>query len=286
MTSDLHKQQPWTSIIKPQRGWFDIDFGELWKYRDLIKMFVKRDFVTFYKQTILGPLWFVLQPVFTTIIFTVVFGQIAKLPTNGVPQALFYLSGTVVWNYFAACLNNTSNTFVTNANIFGKVYFPRLVIPIAIVLSNLLSFIIQFVLFLALFFFFLLNGVEIHPNIWILTVPLLIFQMSCLGLGCGIIVSSITTKYRDLLLMVSFGVQLWMYATPVVYPSSMVSGLFSWVLIMNPMTAIIEIFRYAFLGGTMIPLWYWSVSIGITILLLTIGVILFSRVEKNFMDTI
>lgn len=283
---DQNHQEQWTSIIQPSNGWFDIKFKELWNYRDLIAMMVKRDFVAFYKQTILGPLWFLLQPLFTTIVFTVIFGNIAKLPTNGLPQVLFYLSGTVMWNYFAACLNTTSDTFVANAGIFGKVYFPRLVIPIAVVITKMLSFAIQFVLFLGILLFFIFQGVVVIPNIWVLVTPLLLLQMGCLGLGCGIIVSSMTTKYRDLSLLVSFGVQLWMYATPVVYPVSMVSGLMQWILIFNPMTAIIEIFRYAFLGGEMIPLWYWGISVAMTAVLLMIGIVLFSKVEKNFMDTV
>lgn len=282
---DLKKEQ-WTSVIKPSNGWFDIKIKELWQYRDLIAMFIKRDFVAVYKQTILGPLWFLLQPLFTTLVFTVVFGQIAKLPTNGMPQILFYLSGTVMWNYFAACLNITANTFVTNAGIFGKVYFPRLVTPIAVVLTQLMTFFIQFSLFLGILCYFYLNGSEVHPSIWILATPILLLQMACLGLGCGIIVSSMTTKYRDLSLLVTFGVQLWMYATPVVYPISMVSGKLAILMAMNPMTAIIEIFRYAFLGGQLIPLWYWGVSIGTTVCLLLLGIVLFSKVEKNFMDTV
>jgi len=279
-------QEQWTSIIQPSNGWFDIKFKEIWNYRDLIVMMVKRDFVAFYKQTILGPLWYLLQPLFTTIVFTVIFGQIAKLPTNGLPQMLFYLSGTVMWNYFAACLNTTSNTFVANAAIFGKVYFPRLVIPIAVVITNMLSFGIQFLLFLSILLFFICQGAVPIPNLWILVTPLLLLQMGCLGLGCGIIVSSMTTKYRDLSLLITFGVQLWMYATPVAYPVSMVSGLMRWVLIVNPMTAIIEIFRYAFLGGELIPLWYWGISGTMTVILLMISIVLFSKVEKNFMDTV
>ena len=280
-----HEDQ-WTSIIQPSNGWFDIKFKEIWQYRDLIAMMVKRDFVAFYKQTILGPLWYLLQPLFTTIVFTVIFGQIAKLPTNGLPQVLFYLSGTVMWNYFAACLNTTSSTFVTNAGIFGKVYFPRLAIPIAVVITNMLTFGIQFLLFLSILLFFISQGVVGIPNLWILVTPFLLLQMGCLGLGCGIIVSSMTTKYRDLSLLVTFGVQLWMYATPVVYPVSMVTGLMRWILIFNPMTAIIEIFRYAFLGGQLIPLWYWGISGAMTLISLLIGIVLFSKVEKNFMDTV
>ena len=280
------ENQQWTSVIKPSNGWFDVNIKELWQYRDLIMMFVKRDFVAFYKQTVLGPLWFLLQPLFTTIVFTIVFGQIAKLPTNGLPQILFYLSGTVMWNYFAACLNTTSNTFVANAGIFGKVYFPRLVTPIAVVLTQMMTFAIQFCLFIFIFFYFYISGADVKPNLWILATPVLLLQMACLGLGCGIIVSSMTTKYRDLSLLVTFGVQLWMYATPVVYPISMVSGKLAVFMALNPMTAIIEVFRHAFLGGQLIPLWYWGTSIGATIFLLLLGIVLFSKVEKNFMDTV
>ncbi len=279
-------QEQWTSIIKPSNGWLDIDIKELWRYRDLIMMFVKRDFVAVYKQTILGPIWFFLQPLLTTIVFTVIFGQIAKLPTNGIPQILFYLSGTVMWNYFAACLNTTANTFTANVGIFGKVYFPRLVVPISVVITNMLSFGIQFILFLLLFFFFLITNSVISPNLWIFVTPLLVLQMACLGLGCGIVISSMTTKYRDLSLLVGFSVQLWMYATPIVYPLSMVTTPIGWLLILNPMTAIVELFRYAFLGGQLIPLWYWGLSIVLTVLILLIGIILFSKVEKNFMDSI
>lgn len=280
------EQEEWTSVIIPNSSWFHINLKELWQYRDLIVMFVKRDFVAFYKQTILGPLWFFLQPLFTTIIFTIVFGQIANLPTNGVPRVLFYMSGTIMWNYFAACLNTTANTFIANAGIFGKVYFPRLVTPISVVITQMMTFGIQFLLFLAMMVYFVLNNSGIEPNIWILLTPVLLLQMACLGLGCGIIVSSLTTKYRDLSLLVTFGVQLWMYATPVVYPFSMLSGKLAVLMALNPMSAIIELFRYAFLGGTLIPLWYWSISVCSTLLILLIGVILFSKVEKNFMDTV
>ena len=280
------ENQQWTSVIKPSNGWFEVNIKELWQYRDLIMMFVKRDFVAFYKQTVLGPLWFLLQPLFTTIVFTIVFGQIANLPTNGLPQILFYLSGTVMWNYFAACLNTTSNTFVANAGIFGKVYFPRLVTPIAVVLTQMMTFAIQFCLFICIFFYFYVSGADVKPNLWIFAAPVLLLQMACLGLGCGVIVSSMTTKYRDLSLLVTFGVQLWMYATPVVYPISMVSGKLAVFMALNPMTAIIEVFRHAFLGGQLIPLWYWGTSIGTTIFLLLLGIVLFSKVEKNFMDTV
>jgi lipopolysaccharide transport system permease protein len=276
----------WTSIIRPVTGWFDIHLGELWRYRDLIMLFVRRDFVAVYKQTILGPLWFLLQPLFTTIVFTVIFGKIAKIPTDGLPQVLFYLSGIVVWNYFANCLNKTSDTFVANAGIFGKVWFPRLSVPISIVISNLITFAIQFVLFLCFWVYFLLNGSTVNPQPLILILPLLILQMAALGLGCGIIVSSLTTKYRDLTYLVGFGVQLWMFATPVVYPISRIPARFQWIIALNPMAPIIELFRYSFLGaGTLIP-WQIGLSIVNTVIILFIGIILFSRIEKSFMDTV
>jgi lipopolysaccharide transport system permease protein len=276
----------WTAIIKPVAGWFDIHLAELWRYRDLIMLFVRRDFVAIYKQTILGPLWFLLQPLFTTIVFTVIFGKIARIPTDGLPQVLFYLSGVVTWNYFANCLNKTSDTFVANAGIFGKVWFPRLSVPISIVISNLITFAIQFILFLGFWVYFLLSGSTIDPQPLILILPLLILQMAALGLGCGIIVSSLTTKYRDLTQLVGFGVQLWMFATPVVYPISRIPARFQWIIALNPMAPIIELFRYSFLGaGTIIP-WQIGLSIGNTLIILFIGIILFSRVEKSFMDTV
>jgi len=283
---DAPESQQWTSVIRPVSGWFDIHLGELWRYRDLIMLFVRRDFVAIYKQTILGPLWFLLQPLFTTIVFTVIFGKIAKIPTDGLPQVLFYLSGVVVWNYFSNCLNKTSDTFVANAGIFGKVWFPRLSVPLSIVISNLITFAIQFVLFLGFWLYFLVNSSTINPQPLILILPLLILQMAALGLGCGIIVSSLTTKYRDLAQLVGFGVQLWMFATPVVYPISRIPERFQWIIALNPMAPIVELFRYAFLGaGTIIP-WQIGLSIVNTVIILFIGIILFSRIEKSFMDTV
>ena len=276
----------WTSIIKPVSGWFDIHLSELWRYRDLVMLFVRRDFVAVYKQTILGPLWFLIQPLLTTLIFTLVFGRIAKLSTDGLPQVLFYLSGVVAWRYFADCLTKTSNTFVQNAYIFGKVWFPRLSVPISIVISNLITFAIQFVLFLGFWFYFLFNTSTVHPQTTILLLPLLILQMAALGLGFGIIVSSLTTKYRDLTQLVGFGVQLWMFATPIVYPTSQIPEKYQWIIALNPMAPIVEAFRYSFLGaGTIYP-WQIGLSIMTTILILAIGIILFSRIEKSFMDTV
>jgi lipopolysaccharide transport system permease protein len=278
--------QHWTSVIKPVSGWFDIHLTELWRYRDLIMLFVRRDFVAVYKQTILGPLWFLIQPLFTTLIFTVIFGKVAKISTDGLPQVLFYMSGIVAWRYFADCLTKTSGTFVTNAGIFGKVWFPRLTVPISVVISNLITFAIQFLLFMGFWIYFLINGSTINPQLSILLLPLLIVQMAALGLGFGIIVSSLTTKYRDLTHLVTFGVQLWMYATPIVYPTSQIPERFQWIIALNPMAPTIEFFRYAFLGAGTIHPWQMGISLGTTLLILTIGIILFSRIEKSFMDTV
>jgi lipopolysaccharide transport system permease protein len=280
------RDNQWTSVIKPVSGWFDIHLSEVWRYRDLIMLFVRRDFVSVYKQTILGPLWFLLQPLFTTLVFTVIFGRIAKIPTDGLPPILFYLSGVVAWNYFAGCLNKTSDTFVGNAHLFGKVYFPRLTVPISVVISNLITFGIQCALFLCFFFYFYANGASISPKPLILFLPLLILQMAALGLGFGIIVTSLTTKYRDLVQLVGFGVQLWMYATPIVYPTSRIPEKWQWVIAINPMAPIIEFFRYSFLGAGTVSMWQMGLSISITLLVLLIGIILFSRIEKSFMDTV
>jgi lipopolysaccharide transport system permease protein len=277
----------WTSVIKPVSGWFDIHLSELWRYRDLIMLFVRRDFVAVYKQTILGPLWFLIQPLFTTIVFTIIFGRIAKIPTDGLPQILFYLSGVVVWNYFAGCLNKTSDTFVGNAHLFGKVYFPRLTVPVSIVISNLVTFAIQFLLFMGFCFYFLTKGSAINPQpLLIMILPFLIIQMAALGLGFGIIVSSLTTKYRDLTQLVGFGVQLWMFATPIVYPTSRIPAKWQWIIALNPMAPVVEIFRYAFLGAGTVHTWQVALSISVTMLVLFIGILIFSRIEKSFMDTV
>lgn len=282
----VNNESQWTTIIKPHKSWFNIDFGELWRYRDLIRLFVRRDFVANYKQTVLGPLWFLIQPLLTTLIFTVVFGRIAKIPTDGLPQFLFYMAGVTAWSYFATCLTKTSDTFVANAGIFGKVYFPRLAVPISIVLVNILTFSIQFALFLVFTLFFYLRGSAIEPSVWILLTPLLLAQMAALGLGTGIIVSSLTTKYRDLTYLVSFGVQLWMYATPIVYPLSQIPAKWQWLYLLNPMAAIVETFRFAFLGGGAVNISRLLISGALTILVLALGLMLFSRVEKTFMDTV
>ena len=283
---DKVTQRDWDKVIRPRNGWFDIHPGEIWKYRDLIGLFVWRDFVAVYKQTILGPLWYLIQPLLTTLVFTVIFGNVAQLSTDGLPPFLFYLSGVICWRYFADCLNNTSNIFVGNAHLFGKVYFPRLTVPVSVVISSLIGFGIQFLLFLVFFFYFRINSAIIQPQPAILLLPVLIMQMAALGLGLGIVVSSLTTRYRDLTHLVGFGVQLWMFATPVVYPASSLPEKWRWVLAFNPMAPVIEAFRYAFLGTGSINLQHWFISLASTILLLIAGVLLFSRVEKTFMDTV
>lgn len=276
----------WSLVIKPQHGWLDLHLSDLWRYRDLIAMFVRRDFVSLYKQTLLGPLWFVIQPLLTTLTFTVIFGNIAQLSTDGLPKILFYMSGITAWNYFADCLTKTSETFNANANIFGKVYFPRLAVPVSIVISNLIKFGIQLGLFLGFYIFFLVRGTEIAPTSAILLVPFLLLLMAGLGLGSGIIVSSLTTRYRDLRFLVQFGTQLLMYTTPVIFPLSSIPEQYRWVMVANPMTAIIETFRYAFLGTGTISWGMLGYSAVVTFLILGLGIVLFNHVEKTFMDTV
>ena len=290
MIQESNKQQgtkKWYMVISPQRNLFDLRLGELWRSRDLIMLFVRRDFVSVYKQTILGPLWYLIQPILTTIVFTFIFGNIAKLPTGGLPQFLFYMSGTVVWSYFSTCITKTSDTFITNTNLFGKVYFPRLAVPISILISTLIAFAIQFVFFLVFMGYFALGGSKIHPNIWILFTPVLLVLMAGLGLGLGIIISSLTTKYRDLRFLVQFGVQLMMYATPVLLPISSFPQRFRWIVLANPMTPIIETFRYAFLGGGgTVNLLDLAYSFGFMVVVVIIGTVIFNRVEATFMDTV
>lgn len=276
----------WDLVIQPQRSLLDLHLADLWRYRDLVMLFVRRDFVSVYKQTVLGPLWYLIQPLLTTLTFTVIFGNIARLPTDGLPQFLFYMSGTVIWTYFAECLTKTSNTFVNNAQLFGKVYFPRLAVPVSILISNLITFGIQFAFFLAFLGFFALGGAQIRPSLWILASPLLVLMMAGLGLGFGIIISSLTTKYRDLRFLVQFGVQLLMYATPVIYPASAIPERFQGLIKLNPMTPIVETFRYAFLGaGSVHPL-DLLYSFGFMLAIVFIGAVMFNRVEATFMDTV
>ena len=276
----------WDLIITPRKKWYDLQLGDVWRYRDLIALFVRRDFVSLYKQTILGPLWFLIQPLLTSVVFTVIFGNIAQLPTDGLPQLLFYMSGTVLWGYFSSCLTSTSTTFVSNAHLFGKVYFPRLVMPISTVISNLITFNIQFLFFMVFYLYFFLRGSEVSLNVWAFSLPLLIFLMAGLGLGFGIIISSMTTKYRDLTYLVSFGVSLWMYATPVIYPVSSIPEKWRWVATINPVTPIIETFRMGFLGAGDASWLGLAYSAGFMLVVMFIGVVIFNRVERTFIDTV
>ena len=277
------------TTIQPKNGWFDLQLKEMWKYRDLIFLFVKRNFVSQYKQTVLGPAWALIQPLLTTFVFTFVFGGIAGLAPGGVNSFLYYLCGTILWTYFGTSLTMISSTFITNSNILGKVYFPRMVMPVSTVITNLISLGIQFVFFLLVWLFFLLTGEGMAPNLHLLWLPLLVIQTSFLALGFGIIISSLTTKYRDLSMLVTFGVQLWMYATPVAYPASMFAGSRFYDLFWcNPMAPIVETFRYALLGpgAAQLRLPYLLLSNVVTLVVLFFGAVLFNRVEKNFMDTV
>lgn len=276
----------WTMVIRPRRSWFDLRLDELWAYRDLVALFVWRDFVAQYKQTILGPLWYLIQPILTTVTFTLVFGRLAGLSTDGVPDFLFYMAGAVVWSYFSACLTKTANTFTGNAAIFGKVYFPRLAVPVSMLFSNLIAFAIQLGLFVAFLAYYMLSGAAVAPTIWLLAIPLLLLLMAVLGLGIGIIVSSLTTRYRDLQFLVAFGAQLLMYATTVIYPLSAVPEKYRWVLVANPMTPVVETFRYAFLGQGTVELMHLAYSGVFALAVLALGVVLFNRVEQTFMDTV
>jgi len=279
--------EEWDLIIQPKTGWLDLHLADLWRYRDLTMLFVWRDFVAQYKQTILGPLWYLVQPLITTTIFTIIFGKMAKLSTDDLPPLLFYMAGVTCWSYFADCVNRTSMTFISNAAIFGKVYFPRLSVPVSIVISGMIKFAIQFALFLAFLIFYWMQGAGVHPNAAIALTPLLLLLMAGLSLGAGIVVSALTTRYRDLQQLVAFGVQLGMFATPVVYPLSMIGGgSFRWLILANPMTPIIETFRYAYLGAGSFDPVYLCYSALFTVVVLFIGIVLFNHVEITFMDTV
>jgi len=289
--SQMHKDQPWDTVIRSHRRWFDLDLTGVLKYRDLIGMLVKRNFTVTYKQTVLGPAWVVIQPLLTTIVFTVIFGNIAGLPTDGMPKFLFYMAGSILWQYFSKCLTNTSNTFIANRHIFGKVYFPRLCMPISIAATQLISFGIQFVLFIAFVIYYVLQpGTAVNPDlsrVWML--PVILLQTGMLGMGCGIIISAMTTKYRDLQMLVEFGVQLWMFVTPVTYSASLITEKYPHLVglyMLNPVTPVLEMFRSVFLGAEACADLYYVYSWCITLLVFVVGVILFSRTEKYFMDTV
>ncbi len=278
-------QQKWTETIESKHTLLDLRLGEVWRYKDLVYMFVKRDFVASFKQTILGPIWFFINPIFTTIVYIFVFGNIAKLPTDGAPMILFYLVGVTLWNYFSSCLTGTSYTFAGNAGIFGKVYFPRLVTPISVVISNLMKFGVQFALFLVFFFYYWYKG-EVQPNLWVLATPFLILLMAAFALGAGMIFSALTTKYRDLNMLLGFGVSLYMYATPVIYPVSALSGIWKKMSMYNPLTGIFECFKYGWLGKGEFTVTMLLISSAIIFSILAVGTVVFNKVEKTFMDTV
>ena len=281
------RDSKWDIIIEPKRSLFSLNLREVWEYRDLLRMFVLRDFVTIYKQTILGPLWFFIQPIFTALIYTFIFGNIANISTDGLPKILFYMSGSICWNYFADCLNKTSTVFKDNQAIFGKVYFPRLITPLSIIASGLLKFGIQLLLFICfLIFYYFFSDIDIHFNLEILLFPFLIILMGLLGLGFGMIITSLTTKYKDLVFLLQFGVQLLMYATPVIYPLSSMPEKYKWLIALNPMTSIIETFRYGVLGVGSFSWYYLAYTSIFSIVILVVGTIIFNKTEKTFMDTI
>ena len=279
-------EENWSLIIKPKRKLFDLQIREIIRYRDLVFLFVKRDFVTQYKQTILGPLWFIISPLISTVMYTFVFGRLANIGTDGIPYTLFYYSGTMLWTFFSGCFMDSSNVFITNANIFGKVYFPRLVVPINYVFSNSIKVLVQFAMLLAFFVYFLVTGSDIQPSWYALLFPFLVIWLAAIGVGAGIIISSLTTKYRDLKQLVSFAIGLAMYATPVVYPLSEIPGHFGWIAYANPVCAPIELFRSWFFGASSVDTTMILSSLGITLLLVLGGLILFNQNEQTFIDVV
>ncbi len=287
MKDTKSKIDQWTEIIRPHTKIFDLNLKEVWRYRDLLLLLVRRDFVATYKQTVLGPLWFFIQPILTTIMFVVVFGRIAGISTDGVPMLIFYLAGVTMWNYFAECLNKTATVFKDNAAIFGKVYFPRLIMPLSIVTSNLVKLSIQFILFLLIWVYYLVQSPEsIHPNINISLLPLLVLMMAGMALGFGMLFSAMTNKYKDLIFLLTFAVQLAMYATPVIYPLSSIGSEYKLLIQLNPMTAIVETFRYGFLGSGVMDYWWLLYSFIFTFFILGLGTLVFNKVDNGFMDTV
>lgn len=278
--------QVWTERISSRTSLLDLNLKETWNFRDLLFLLVKRDFVATYKQTILGPIWFFIQPLLTTLTYAIIFGQVAKISTDGLPMVLFYLSGITFWNYFSSCLTSTATVFKDNANIFGKVYFPRLIMPLSIVISNLIRLGIQFLLFLLVLVWYYFTLESVRPNIYVLLTPILVFNLAILALGLGMIISALTTKYRDLIFLMTFGVQLLMYATPVIYPLSSIPDSYKFIILLNPLTPIMETFRFAFLGAGTFSWMALAFSGFFTILIFFIGVVVFNKVEKSFMDTV
>lgn len=275
----------WTTVIRPKTKLLDLKLGELWQYKDLIFLFVKRDFKATYKQTVLGPLWIVINPLLTTLMQILVFGNLAGISTDGTPQFVFYLAGNAVWLYFSGCFTKTANTFIANANVFGKVYFPRLVAPISVTISGLITFCVQFAILVATIVYYAFKG-QVTPNLYILLLPVLLLELAMLSMGFGVIVSALTTKYRDLNVLLTFGVQLWMYGSAIVYPVSFLPEKFAKIIMLNPVVPIVETFRYAFTGNGTLSITYLLVSMVETIVVLVIGIVIFNRVEKTFMDTV
>lgn len=286
MSTEKEYQENWTNVIESKNNLFSLNLKEVWHYKDLVYMLVRRDFVTSFKQTILGPLWFFINPIFTTIMYVIVFGNIANISTDGAPQIPFYLSGVILWNYFSSCLNSTSNVFRGNATIFGKVYFPRLVMPLAIVTSNLMQFGVQFCLFIVFLLYYLIVDKNVHPSAWILITPILIVLMAGFAMGTGMIFSAMTTKYKDLSMLLSFGVSLYMYVTPVVYPVSAIPEKYRWIADLNPLTGIFECFKYAYLGVGDFNIGMLTYSVAFIFIILLTGTLIFNKVEKSFMDTV
>lgn len=274
------------TVVSAKRGLFNLNLKALWKYRDLVFLFVKRDSKNVYKQTVLGPFWIIINPFLSTFVFTVIFGIIANISTDGIPQFLFYMSGNILWSYFSSCFNRASSTFLSNARIFGKVYFPRLVMPLSGIIYNSITFIVQFIMFVILVAVYAFNGANVHPNILVLALPVFMIHTALLGTGTGLIISSLTTKYRDLNVLVSFGLTLWMYITPIVYPVSQISDNFRWIMLLNPVAPIVESFRFAFLGSGSFEWFFLLISAVVTAVILIVGMIVFNQVEKNFIDTV
>ena len=280
------EEKNWDIVIKPSKGFVHINLKELIKYKDLIILLVKRDFVTFYKQTILGPLWYIVQPLINTIVFTIIFGKLAEIPTDNLPPFLFYMAGNIIWGYFAFCLNSTSTTFVKNADIFGKVYFPRITIPIATVIIGLFQFILQLIFFICFYIYFVSKGLDIKISYSILFLPLILLQTALVALGFGLLISSLTSKYRDLVFVLGFGIQLWMFATPIVYPLSIIPDNYVIFSILNPMTSIVECFKYIFFNESSIKFFHILISCLITLIVFVLGIVIFYKTEKNFLDTV
>ncbi|HAQ70511.1 MAG TPA: ABC transporter permease [Flavobacteriales bacterium] len=281
----MQKNDYWDLVIEPRSSWLSINLRELYNYKDLVALFVRRDFVSQYKQTLLGPIWFFIQPVFTTLIFTVIFGRVAGIATDGIPQPIFYMSGIVIWNYFADCLTKSSETFQLNQTLFGKVYFPRLIVPLSVVISNLIKLGVQVILLFGFILYYIFNGHQLL-NAYLVLFPFYIIVIAFLGLGLGLIISSMTTKYRDLRFLIQFGVQLAMYGTPIVYPLSIISESNRFWILLNPVSSVVEGFRFTLFGSGFISLKWTLYSLIVSIIVLFFGVVVFNRVERSFIDTI